>query len=380
MFRKMIIAVGCACLLVQIVIAQDAPSFEQGFLYRDGDQLMFVNPYVEPVEAVPLPGIVAGMEDQWAWSPDGRYLIGLLDDGNIDGGFSVYCLNLYDFEAKIWIYDDPIACGVEDAAFTQNMSRVAYSTNDGLSGTLWLFTRETGLHESLYHSDEGQIHFPHGINQITWSPTEQYLTFSRYDMVMGGAYNLFQVMRLSTGFYYEVLYDFYASFYPVWSPNDEWFLAQIQEEYAYSGALPLSNHEGDLFLFHAADGQRYRLTFTPADAEWNIHWTADGRIAYRTMQDVTLSLSDAIATADSPPESMVTPEPFTDEEFIQSLGIWSPGNQFLARILPEESGNPDRPYLLSVGDNPVKSALFTTTLGDNTLIGWRPAPAEPAQP
>ncbi len=48
--------------------------------------------------------------------------------------------------------------------------------------------------------------------------------------------------------YQEVLAAYYASYDPIWSPNGEWFLLRLKDEYAHTTALPITNDEGDLYL------------------------------------------------------------------------------------------------------------------------------------
>lgn len=128
------------------------------FLYRDGDQLILVNG--ETGDAVELPDIAATNADQYEWSPNGEYLLALL--GNSETYLK--CLNLSDVDARVWLYDDPLACNVESAAFPHDGTRIAYSTSDGINGTLWLHNVEDAEMEQLYTTSGGEELYPSGIN------------------------------------------------------------------------------------------------------------------------------------------------------------------------------------------------------------------------
>ena len=104
-------------LSTMLVTAQDEPPAPQ-FLYRNENRLVLLNGYTG--EATELPFEVVG-GDHFTWSPDGRYLLALLQDDEP----SKYCLNLYDVDVQVWVYNKPIACAVGIANFSADGARRA---------------------------------------------------------------------------------------------------------------------------------------------------------------------------------------------------------------------------------------------------------------
>jgi hypothetical protein len=379
-FRKTTIALLFACLLTQIVSAQDETAFEQGFVYRDGDQLMFVNPYVEPVEAVPLPGIVASQRDWWEWSPDGRYLVALLhQDESANYG---RCLNLYDVDLREWVYDEPVICDFSDAAISPESTQIAYATHDQNDAYLWLLTLANDYRQPLYDTtdrDFDEINNVYFIDGIDWSPTGRYLMFTYYSSVIGGTINSALMMDVINGRYQGVGAGYYAGFDPIWSPDDEWYLVVIQEEYVTSGTLPYSNHQGDLYLINSEDGHRNRITFTPADLESNIEWVSQTEFTFDTTQHLTYNVEDAMNIAPVPSENIVYPEAVDSLEFHSSN--LSPDGEFGVQFI-STTGNTARPEILRIIAR--YGEVFSTNIPNlyplTDIIGWRPAPAETTQP
>jgi hypothetical protein len=376
MFRKMIIALILTGILAQIVTAQDASPFEQGFLYRDGDQLMFVNPYVEPVEAVPLPGITLSPYGQIEWSPDGRYI--LINTG---------CLNLYDFDFSQLVSEEPIACNVEDAAFAHDSSRLVYSTIEFLPtddqnprhfGKLWVYDLENDTTQNIGVTDPANGDVT-GFNPFSWSPYDTYLVLNSFYNILGGTINIYEVMNLKTGASYVIDGDYYAEYDVLCSVDEEWFLAIIKDEYATSSTIPYSNEQGDLYLFYAADGERFRLTFTPSEAETNIRWTEDGHIAYDSVQHTILSIDDVAHITAPPEESIISPPRLSNEDVINFGAIYSPDGEFPVRFI---DAVPSLTIRELNGSYVFSTDLSMNAVGDPSsyIIGWRPAPAEPAHP
>lgn len=274
------------------------------FLYRDENRLILVNG--ETGDWRQLPHIEATDWDHYEWSPNGEYLLALL--GNSENYLK--CINLYDVDTQVWLYDEPIACNVEDAALSNDDTQLAYATSDRENGKLWLHTFNDSQTEELYRTSGGSRNYRTGINSIAWSPEDSYLTSVSYEMRAGGPENTLAIMHLRQGSHYTILggdSGFYAIYEAIWSPDEVWFLLILQEEYVTSGTLPITYHQGDLYLIHSIDGEQYRLTYTPADSESNIRWTAEGNIEYDTRQHVTLSVEDAISIIAHPPETIVTP-------------------------------------------------------------------------
>jgi hypothetical protein len=260
------------------------------FLFRDGDHLILVNG--ETGDAVDLPDIEVEDTDQFEWSRNGEYLLALL--GNSETHFK--CLNLYDVDEQVWLFDEPLACNVEDGAFSHDDTQLAYASNNSINGALWIYTVEDAETRQLYVTSGGEELYPSGIDDINWSPTDSYLTFIEYHWLTGGTSNGLRFLNVERGTHYTLTggFGYYANYYPIWSPDDQWFLTILQEEYATTAAMPYTNHRGGLYLVHAIDGETQRLTYSPADPETNIRWTEDGNIEFDTVEHVTLSVEDAM--------------------------------------------------------------------------------------
>jgi hypothetical protein len=176
---------------------------------------------------------------------------------------------------------------------------------------------------------------------------------------------------------------YYAHYYPIWSADDRWFLITLQEAYATSGALPLTNHKGDVYLINSETGKQYRLTYTPAAYEINIHWTDDGKIAFTEVseEDISYTLNQAMTIEAVPPDQIITPEPVEDVPFYgdpevmispdPNIGAWTTRTQ-----------QPDKTYIfeLVIGEVPRVSSevKFSIPISDpnqsgTVLIGWRPS-------
>jgi hypothetical protein len=350
------------------------------FLYRDGARLVLVN--AETGEAEVLADIYASQRDSFQWSPDGQYLRGMLNVG--EGQIIQWCLNLYDVDAQMWLSDKPVACDVDEAVFSHDATRIAYAIND-LRGTgngiLWVYEIASGTHIKLWETTDGSKFHPEGINNIAWSPNDQCLNFDRWGAMMGGNRNSLGIVCLEPGqpHFFTGGTGYYALYDPVWSPDDEWVLLVLQEEYVTSGSLPFTNHQGDLYLINAIDGQSYRLTHTPAKAETNVHWTADGEIAYDIQQLVRLTVNDAAQVEAPDPSEIVTPEPINPLDYPVGGVYRLPDGRIGAWISPTElttPGDSSRTLHIGVANGVDYMALLPDNYENlNVIIGWRPTGA-----
>jgi hypothetical protein len=90
--------VGIVSLLMLLPATAQDELHPPQFLYRDENRLILLNGYTG--EATELSMEVAD-RDRFEWSPDGRYLLArLLNDED-----SRYCLNLYDVDLDVWVYN-----------------------------------------------------------------------------------------------------------------------------------------------------------------------------------------------------------------------------------------------------------------------------------
>lgn len=191
--------------------------------------------------------------------------------------------------------------------------------------------------------------------------------------MMGGGRVSLIVRNVTTGFTYSITagaIGYYATYNPIWSSGDEWFLLKMQEEYIRT------NHQGDVYLIHAETGEQYRLTYTPATEEWNIRWGENGSIEFDTVASVTLTLDEALNVGE--PSVIAAPPSTLDTDYQQALaqfGYPSPYPEFEGWIQRIPLTPTEVTYRLEI----FRSAelVFATPLPNdyeqtNVIIGWRP--------
>lgn len=373
-----LIVLNCLFLLFLIlpVAAQDEQPAPQ-FLYRNENHLILVNGYTG--EATELPFDVTE-RDRFTWSPDGKYLLSQLRDGETYR----YCLNLYDVDKQDWLYPEPISCSVEEAIFSVDGTTIVYSTNDETNGVLWLYNLEAETSQELYRTTDGDNLYPSGITGFRWSPTSRFLTFISYTAIMGGTLNGLVVMNVETQTYIMVNASdtYYASYNPIWAEGDGWFLIVLKEEYTTSSSAPYTNHEGDVYLVNSETGEQYRLTYTPALLERDIRWTEDGRITFTIEQELIYTLEEAMNVEEVPYNAITMPEPYEPEIFCYGLnGLTVSPDPKLSAWIAESQGEDGNPvYTLNFGTAKTGKANFSVLLEDydnyqysNVIIGWRPS-------
>lgn len=354
---------------------QPAPEF----LYRDGNHLVLVNGYTGETSTLPLE---VTERDRFEWSPDGRYLLAHLYDVENEG----YCLNLYDMDQQKWRHDKPISCAAQFTIFDDDGSHIYYTTNDKTNSKLWVYSLTDNSSRKLYETTSGDNINPAGISELIWSPTRQYLTFVSYKQIMGGTLNFFVAFDTQTekSASISALDPYYASYSPVWSADDRWFLLSLSEQYVTSGTLPFSNYENDVYLANTETGEVYRLTYTPTVAKWDIHWTDEGEIAFSEVrvQQLSYTLEQAMNIEVVPHDKIVTPEPVNVDDYLYDpsadleiapdpniaakfIESTVEGKQvYEIRIFHWNEMNPSIDFSISIS-NP-------NTFG-TVLIGWRPS-------
>ncbi len=379
MFRRLI-PLLLVLLITPFTLHAQEEEHPPQFLYRDGAQLMLVSITGETSEALPLPNVVAGDYDRFVWSSDGRYLLTM----SAPDVFSTYCLNVYDIARLDWIGDIPIACYVSDAQFSHDGTALAYSTTDysehegrrfPTNADVWLLDLQQQSTESIYHwywSDTPD-QFSIGLVGLRWSPHDGYLTFVKTLSLLSSNDRFLIVYNIASATSYspQVSTSSYASYDPIWAADEAWFLLHLQEEY-WSHNFP-TNHEGDVFLVHASDGEQYRLTYTPAERESNIRWTEDGRVAFDVVQSVYLEVDEALSISQPDPNSIIRPEQAELEDmFLQGLYVFEESDLAAWVISKGES-----PYILHIGAFTGRQHAYSTQLGEDYnlqtgIIGWRP--------
>lgn len=119
-------------LLSAPITAQEEQPAPQ-FLYRDDNRLILLDGYTgETTELT----IEVSDGDRFEWSPDWRYLLTFL----YKGGYSRFCMNLYDVDAQMWLHEKPISCGVTEAIFSDQGIDLIYVSDDEYNAVLWQYT------------------------------------------------------------------------------------------------------------------------------------------------------------------------------------------------------------------------------------------------
>jgi dipeptidyl aminopeptidase/acylaminoacyl peptidase len=357
-----------------LVIAEDddePPAPE--LLYRDGDSLILVNGYTGETTEI-LSDLAE--RDTFTWSPDGRYLLAFLQDGDS----YQYCINLYEVDLREWLYPEAISCGVNEAEFSSDGTTIIFSSSDETTAILWRFLLEDESKQELYRTSDDRPNSV-GISSITWSPTEKYLTFEPFYWIMGGTLNFFVVMDAETFTYVELSApnSYYASYYPIWSEDDEWFLIILKEEYVYSGTLPSTNHRGDVYLVSSQTGEQSRLTYSPSLYKSNVNWTETGEIAFTEIIEEThvYTIEEAQNIAVVPDEEIVMPEEIDPEVYWGSGSdlIMSPDPNIGAKVYSE--GSEETGYNHEIRIRNIFGSYeeyIAISLSDSYKVyGWRPS-------
>lgn len=359
------------------------------FLYRDGDQLVLVSLVESGTSATSaLPNITAQRDDRFVWSPNGDYLAGILVTESFTG-----CLKLYSMADLNWVYDEPIACDVEEITFTLDSTQIIYSVRHETRGEWRIFTLSTGNDELLYATEPTEGPTTSTFVCCTeWSPSGKYFYFEVRYQIMGGSNNYLVMMDFATRETYSLSAPnaYYADYSPIWSPDEKWYLLILQNQYVTSGALAQTNHMGDVYLIQASDGETYRITYTPAEAEIDVHWTDDGTIAFRNhvsyYVDHDFSIEEALTVPEPDPATIITPEPIdpaaffyvSPPEYPEHGSDWGFGADISWQ-------NETSSYRVEIAyywgppsyDIDVRGIYFETTLEESErwdIVGWRPCP------
>ncbi|MBC8170286.1 MAG: hypothetical protein H7X77_01380 [Anaerolineae bacterium] len=381
MRRLALLLAVCLLLLTLPTAAQDDPPAPQ-FLYRDENKLVLFNGYTG--EATELPFEVTE-RDRFEWSPDGEYLLAMLQDTEVNYG---WCINLYDVDIEAWLYEEPISCAVTETLFSADGTQIAYASHssDANNESLSLYNLADQKTNELYRTTDGTALNPIGISAIKWSPTATYLTFGTHRQIMGGTLNSLIIMNFNSRDHIRLSAPnpYYASYNPIWSADDRWLLIILKEQYVTGGAIASTNHRGDVYLVNSESGEKYRLTYTPAIAEGNVRWTEDGKIAFEVVvvetQELSFTTEQAMKVEEVPSDQIVWPEDIDPEEFFgdplrdvmvapdSNLGAW----------ITQKAG---QTWELSIGYiySPPHTIHFSVPIPENSnqysgvLIGWRPS-------
>lgn len=354
-------------------VTQDEPLAPE-FLLRQDNQLLLINGYTGETTAFP---IELGERDKVEWSPDGTYII---VENFIDDGYRG-CLNLYAVDLLTWISTEPISCDVKEVLLTAEDSHLFYITTGKLTDSLWLFDVDSKSTRKLYETNEGGTYDERGFSSLALTPNQQYLFFREYDWLMGGTDNYLVVMNLETYTHITVTAPdpYYADYNPIWSSDEAWFLIKLRDEYIVSFSVPRTNHQGDVYLINANDGEQHRITYTPTIEERNIRWTNEGEIAFTEviMRGVTLKIEEAQAVEPVPFEDIVQPEEVDYPNFEKHWVVRSPDPTTSAWFGSQDDEEGNTVYTIKIGvqfpENVVYSAASSEQLQTDAIaIGWRP--------
>ncbi|MCA0457444.1 MAG: hypothetical protein LCI00_25985 [Chloroflexi bacterium] len=354
--------------------AEEQPAPE--FLYRDGNHLVLVNGYTGETSTLP---IEVDERDRFEWSPDGQYLLAKTPNDQTNG----FCVNLYDVDEQEWLEEEPISCEVSEFVFTKDDSTLYYAANRENKGELWKYSTIDQQQREVYETEDG-IAYKNGINSLTWSPAEHYLTFQDYVWIMGGSLNMFVVMNIETEKHITVSArdTYYANYYPIWSVDEKWFLMNLKDEYIESFSIPSTNHKGDVYLFDSETGKAHRITYTPTKAEIAIRWTDNGDIEFTevTEEKVSYTLDQALNIEPVPIDQIIEPEPNDEPMIYTSSSMDSPDPNLMTSV--KQIVQPDDTITYEIVINnysqghrgerisiPIEDPKISGTI----LIGWRPS-------
>src|SRR5262249_15941850 len=159
------------------------------FLYRNGKDLILVN--VETGDAETLQGIVAGVQDEFEWSPDGQFIVIRAAANSEIWPNSPYCLNIYRMAERKILFDKPLACEIDAVGMSHDSAQIGYATrtSDGLNAVLWIYSLSDGKTARVYETTDGSINYEASITDIRWSPKDHYASFVASKQILGGSTN-----------------------------------------------------------------------------------------------------------------------------------------------------------------------------------------------
>jgi|GEM_PF-1504124 len=379
LFKIHLMIIALSIILYPLLIGQTTTAQYDGepapqLLYRAENRLVLLDGYTGEATELPLE---ITERDRFSWSPDGRYLLAKIAQEE----FGQFCLNLYEVDVEAWLYEDPISCGVQTAIFSNDSDRIIFVKDDENTESIMMFRVEAKVSEELYVNSSEDSEDRSDISRLIWSPTGSYLTFVSYHIIMGGSLNYFVVLNVETQERFTIQggTGYYASYSPIWSDDDAWFLIRLKDEYVTNGVVTETNHEGDVYLVNSETGEQQRLTYTPGILEIGIRWTENGDIVYSVWrrEDFRLTPEEALSVEVIPDEDIVTPEPVDlDSDRV-------PGSSWNVNVTL--SPDPDIGYVYQNQSEDERDLIVVETLGnispifrvsikpDDIVIGWRPS-------
>lgn len=140
-----------------------------------------------------------GMIMSFAWSPDGTQIVYSMDTG---GPYNLYMINA-DGSGKWLLTSDG-----EDPTWSSSLNLIAFTRD----GDIYTIRPDGGGEALLLESHDGSYRSPH------WSPDGTKLAYAHFI----GYTNIIEVYTMELG-EIEIVLDFIGAWYPVWSPNGQYF-------------------------------------------------------------------------------------------------------------------------------------------------------------
>ena len=371
-------------LLASVASAQEGdPTRDPEFLYEHDDGLYLVNAVTGETREMMLNLDTTLYFAEW--SPSGETLLVRMSVEDSP----MYCVNEFHVDDNEWVYDEPLICNVNDAIFTPDETQIVYKAPTEALGnsTLNVFDVETQTSRRIAQTTSGDLIHSSGFSNLRWSPGGTYLIYTQYESIMGGSLNTLVVMDFTSGNRISVRpprSSYYASYSPIWSPDEAWFLIVLKDEYVISGTNPVTNHRGDVYLVNSATGQSQRLTYTPASEEHEIGWTEDGQITYTYYNriDVTMTTDDAADVEPVPFDEIIQPESFMPDSYgAPERAIYTPTGELAAWVDYNTETSAYELMIARTGYQRWYRNPYITAFVDNaftSLIGWRPIPEQAA--
>jgi Tol biopolymer transport system component len=253
---------------------------------------------------------------------------------------------------------------------------------------LWIYDVQTSEPRRLYITPDHPIGAfnNRGIGESWWSPDSNYLLFVEWYSITGGSINDLNLLDVHSGKVLSLYGQYYASYYPVWSPDSKWILMPLQKVYLPHPELDRVDKEeqGDLYLYRAKDAQQFQLTSSPQTAEFNHRWSADGKTILFEQYDYSkrnpvieaaqIELADVL---EGSPVIKLKPFKKSPSPYQPNLGeynYYSPDGLHMAYL----NHYKDQTYHLFVADGNGSNWYFTGAKlkkPNYDFLGWRPGGA-----
>jgi Tol biopolymer transport system component len=221
------------------------------------------------------------------WSPDGRYLL-------IQPQVASPAIQIYDLQERRFLSQ---SFGYE-ATWSPDGKIIAYLTldsRDPVVRSLHLYCWLEGYEKIIYRATNHEVAYSLKLGSLEWSPNSQSLFFSEVYHSGFTSVEHAMLLNLGSGSAREVDVRLSADYRPLWSPNGNYFILQLEQTPGYENPPQNDTEVGDLYVVDVETGQLIRITFTPFAYESDIAWSSDGKtISYNTTETRSLRLDEAL--------------------------------------------------------------------------------------